>query len=199
MEKTAKRIASFFLKKEIITQEKYEWCVYSIERRLCRTISISILLVIGCMISSAWNVLGFMAGCMLLRRYTSGFHAKTYLGCLLGSMLVLIVSVSIIVPRLSQVSSMILLIVSSAVIIKLAPFNHPNMNFSKEELNVNRVRGRKCLFFLCVIAIVFEIMEYTAWAYSVITGVAVTAVLLLPANIQEQISRRCRNEQDSAA
>lgn len=179
MEHLAKKISWYFLKKEMITPELYEWCVYTIHRRLCSFLSICGLCAVGGIRVPLSQVICFLAGSVCLRRYTSGFHAKTFAGCLIGSGAILIVSEWFIVPHLTFLAGLLLLVMAESIITKKAPFNHPNLRLSKDEIEFYKKRTRQCLILLNLLTVFLLMIGFNCCAYSVVMGMAVTAISLI--------------------
>lgn len=112
-----------------ITQEQAPWLHYGIEKRIT-TFLISIpMLIVGSLISSPAMVVSFYISFCLLRSRTNGFHAKSFGGCFVLSLLTEVVFLDFFPRVWNETVATTLLIVSTISIFTLAPYNHPNIQF----------------------------------------------------------------------
>lgn len=155
MNEIAKKLASICVKNELVDPEIFEWCVYSIEKRLVTFCTWSVLIAIGAHLFGFPCTLGFTLGFLALRCRTNGYHAKTYIGCLIGS--ILIECNSIFVVRNAPMEWLTLIIVlSNLIILKVAPVNNKQIHLTASEMNAMKkdvhkiLVGMDFLYFLCV-------------------------------------------------
>ncbi len=62
---------------------------------------------------------------------------------------------------------------------KKAPFNHPNLRLSKDEIEFYNKRTRQCLILLNLLTVFLLMIGFNCCAYSVVMGIAVTAISLI--------------------
>ena len=116
-----------------ITHEQAPWLHYGIEKRIT-TLLISIpMIIVGSLISTPSMAVSFYISFYLLRSRTNGFHASSFGGCFVLSLLTEIFFLGVL-PRIwDEAVATALLIASIISIFILAPYNHPNMDLSSEE------------------------------------------------------------------
>lgn len=145
------RFAHYCVEKQIIESKHFDWFVYGLEKRLS-TIFVSIPFVI--LAISTTNLpcaISFFFSFFLLREYLGGFHANSVLGCLFFSLLSEIIVFFVVYPILSQPGIICIAIICAICVYILAPYNHPNMHLSSEEIVACKKRGR---FRTCIISII---------------------------------------------
>ena len=81
----AQKIASFFVAKELISAQDYEWAVYGLQRRLLAAVFYPILLSIGLLVSDVYSVILFFVVFTSLRHRIGGHHASSAIRCLVNS------------------------------------------------------------------------------------------------------------------
>ena len=93
-------ISSFFVKNGYISSSEYEWCCYVLEKRLVKVISFRILFIVGLKLNMLLDTIFFIFSFCLLRKYTDGYHAKTFIMCLIYSLFIVVISIKYIGPGL---------------------------------------------------------------------------------------------------
>lgn len=126
--------ADYLCKRQIIRQDYYEVYVYGTELVLSFIITTALVLIAGFVIGEVMNSMIFLAVFMLLRRFTGGYHANTYLKCKIISIstfLIALFSSHAISVRWWMYA--VLLVGGNIVIHLLAPVEHPNKPLSDDE------------------------------------------------------------------
>ena len=166
--------------------EKYTYGVeIVIEKLITYTVLFILALVLKVLVPSALFILFFIT----LRGYTGGFHARTYLGCFISTIVIYLCSSQIFVPFFIMQEKYIIpcIIVSSISIILLAPMNHPNINLSINEKKRCKI-GSRSILTIEIILIFIGIYSKINTVYYVFPflGVLLCAVLLIIAKIMRQ-------------
>lgn len=91
--KLAKWICCRLRAKQVIDEEYEEVYVYGLELILSFLISTSIVLVIGFLFGQIISTLTFLITFILIRQYTGGYHANSYIMCKFCTVLSYVVSV----------------------------------------------------------------------------------------------------------
>ena len=125
MDEVAKKIADFCVKNELVEQGMFEWCVYSIEKKLVTFSTWVVLISIGTRLFGFRCTLCFTLGFLVLRRRTNGYHAKTYIKCLIVSLLIECGSI-FVVQNISMERLVFIIIFSNLTIFKFAPQQRTN-------------------------------------------------------------------------
>lgn len=92
----ATHLAKRFLKRELIAEESLEWCIYGIEKRLSMFTTWTLLILLGSYCFGFRRTISFAVCFVTLRKYSNGYHAKTYIHCLLLSLILQSVSMILI-------------------------------------------------------------------------------------------------------
>lgn len=161
-----------------ITQEQALWLRYGLEKRIS-TFLISIpMLIVGSWISSPVMAVSFYTSFCLLRSRTNGIHAKSFGGCFILSILTEVVFLGVLPRFWNNVVAIVLLIASTISIYFLAPYNHPNMDLSSEELVECARSAKRRLFALILFLVVMRILQFNQLAAGVLLGIVMVAVTL---------------------
>ena len=167
------------IQKEYITREKAPWLRYSLERRLVSMIAFILLETIGCMLDSAYKVSAFIITFCILRSSTNGYHAKTFGQCLLYSVMVEVLLLKVVSKIFNYIAAVIVLIVSSILIWFLAPYNHPNMNLSIEEIAACSRSAKIRLTMILLVMLLLHIWGKSDIVCGIIMGILLTALTLV--------------------
>lgn len=139
MEQTAKRLVAHWVQKGILDESEAEWCVYGLLSRITTASTLSVVVILGAIVSNFLYALVFTTAFLFLRVRTNGHHAKTYLACLFHSILIEIGSL-ILVPFLRLPFALLLVGLSNLIIISLAPANNDSIHLTVEEVAALRPR-----------------------------------------------------------
>lgn len=85
MEFFAAQLTSFFIAHNLVLSEQEEWCNFTITKRLEFIISLFPFLMIGIFLSGITETVLFCLAVYFLRKRTNGYHAKTFITCLILS------------------------------------------------------------------------------------------------------------------
>lgn len=146
-------------------------------------------LLLGCFFESILFTIAFTS----LRQYSGGYHADRQNKCFLMSTLMLIISLSIIksikiFPQLILPLGIITLI-SIVYVFAVAPIDTPNKRLDKDEIRVYGKRARIFAAILTITAAVLCFLDINAFASAVMTGIVMSAYLMLKGQISNFINR----------
>lgn len=177
------------LKNGMIDQSQQEIYEYGLERLINKTVSYIVLFLIAIMLKMVVPSILFLYFFFALRGRTGGYHASTKLRCFAGTLMIYVICMKGLLPLLEQhieVAIMCMLL-SAIVIFLLAPVNHPNLDFSLEEMNFYKNRVRLVLLGELIIICIFCVIGARAeYIISAILGMIVCAFLLCIAKITKQ-------------
>lgn len=179
-----KQVNSFVemcVKKDYISQEKAAWLQYALEKRIVTAMGFIPLLFLGLTIAPPATVVGFLATFCLLRSRTNGYHANSIGRCLVYSMGGELIFLKVLPAILDDVIYTTILIVASFLIWSMAPYNHPNMDLSQEEIAACS-KSAKCRLVVCFLALSISY----GWggyhlAQGILLGIVMTAATLIMA------------------
>lgn len=175
------------IQKKILDEEHREDYKYILEIKFEKLVTYSILLFVALLIGKPMQGMLFAVSFVGLRQTTGGFHAESFCGCLLGSVLTLLLGVKIVVPLsecYTEATGCVLLL-SIICILCFAPVNHPNLALTKEE------RKKHKYLSICVLGIelgIIGIGEYLHMHFQryMVASLIICAVLILLAKIIRQ-------------
>ena len=178
MDKLLESITQKCLREKLIDEDQTEWLRYSLECRVMNIGGFCILIALGVLVTPFPQVLLLNLGLAFLRKRTNGLHMSTKLSCFAFSLLCEYVCLYLIHFLASGrlFLSFALLVVSSLVILWLAPCNNKAIHLSQDELQNARkgVKIRLAIYLL----IVFILFVLTPLLANTLV-VAETAVALL--------------------
>lgn len=170
--------------KGYITQDQAPWLYYGMEKRVSTVIVSIPMLIIGSLVSSPATSIAFYISFCLLRTRTNGIHAKTLVGCLVVSTLSETIFLGFLPYILNASVGSALLITSAISIFILAPYNHPNMDLSDEEVKACAKSAKERLFILILLLIILYEIQLEQLATGILLGIVMVAVSLALAYIK---------------
>ena len=175
------------LTKNMITDgliEEHEKSIYyySIQVLIERIIGFSAIFLIAILQRILLETVLFTLCFFNLRKYTGGFHTKTFIRCFIGTISIYSIYVKLIYPILLNKIDINMVILGGAgiVVFMLGAVNHPNMEWNKKEHEENKMLARVTVLLEMLIIIIFA---YLGMAEKYILfmsfGIILCAVLLL--------------------
>lgn len=177
MEQIAKRLVNKWNEKGYIADDEKEWCLYGLLNRLTTIPTALVIFMLGSMISTWDNTLLFLFCVIILRRYSNGYHAKTFVVCFCMTTAITIVSL-VAAEYLNEKLAVTLLLISAIIIAKYAPVNSGNLHLNDAEIKAMKHRNYINLLLLCMIEVVLFTIDRVK-ANCVVMAFAVVACLLL--------------------
>ena len=147
--KLATYVCNQLLELDVINSEYFDVYVYGIELLLSFLTSTIIILSIGILLGQVVNTIIFLLVFIIVRRFTGGYHANTYLLCKIctvGTYLI-VMSMSLFHPIYSTLCYIILVISGLPVIIIWGPVDNPN-----KPLEANEKKKHKAISILLYIS-----------------------------------------------
>ncbi len=125
----------------IIEHDDRELYVYGFNQGLNILLNLITTLVVGLLFRNILELAIFIAAYIPLRSFAGGYHAKTPVRCYIFS-IILILAFSLIIKyvHFTILICSIIIVVSSAIILCLAPVEDKNKPLDKEEQSVYRKR-----------------------------------------------------------
>ena len=177
------RISGYFIQHNLIEEDELPMFRYCVEKRIFSAIAFIPLFILGIIWTNVLTTISFLGAFSYLRSTTNGFHANKAGTCFFFSILIEFIIfrfvIAILTPRIILVS----LILSLVTIFFLAPYNHPNMALTCDEIRACRVLSRKRAIILLIAFLVSNILALTDVAIGLFLGIALVSVLLCLAYI----------------
>ena len=141
MERLSRNLTNWLLNQNIIADDKKEVHKTGIELILADIINFCLILIIGIMMKE------FSAACIYLllfwtlRRFSGGYHAKSYVVCravTVGIYIVIALISKFLISNYVLISG-VLNIITLITIIVFAPIRHPNKELTIKEIQANKL------------------------------------------------------------
>lgn len=137
----------FLIQHEVLDKTYREASVYGLTLLFEKILTYLLLLGMAFALGKPVEGLVFAVCFVSLRQTTGGFHAKTFQGCLVGSVISFYLTVELMTVWLQSyplIAGSLLLIAIICVLI-WAPVNHPNLLLAKDEIEKIRLWSRVVL------------------------------------------------------
>lgn len=157
MDTMAQHLTNALVEYRIINPSKYSYYEYAIIIVAERTIAMVSMLLISLIVGKVIQGVLLMTFFSLLRRFTGGYHAKTFGLCYLESILSFVIVLFLgDYLALYPIFQMGMLFFSFLLIMKIGTINHPNMKYSGSELRESKKAARYVLVIETFIIISLE-------------------------------------------
>lgn len=189
MNKLVSKFVDYLVVNRISCKEMREIHIYGFEVMIGKILSYGSLLMLSWINRNILQTLVFMVIFFTLRSRSGGFHAKKFLHCYFGTVIMYFFVSKILVYILLIYKSALLYVVVISIIIVflLAPVNHPDLRLKDNEIQRCKNSARKLIIYISICAIALEkldiIPEYNCYA---VAGIGINAGLLLTAKILNQ-------------
>lgn len=177
------------IQKGYVSQDEAPWLRYALERRIASLTAFGVLLIIGLFITTPATLFAFLITFCSLRSRTNGYHAKSVGGCLFYSILGEVFYLRILPDVWNDVFAFIALAASIILIWFFAPYNHPNMDLSPEEVIACAKSAKWRLSTLIfALSVLYALQQYQL-ALGILLGIVMTASTLVMAYSSQKIIR----------
>lgn len=176
-------IIELCLRKGIITEEQVPWFRYGLEKRIYTVIGLIPFVIIAILLTNLATALSFIGAFYALRSRTSGYHAPTLGRCMLISLAAELLFLLVLYPCLTLTCAVIVSAICVVFILIAAPYNHPNMHLSKEEIYALKHSVRRRSIVLLVLICILSYAQLADIAKGLTTGIAMAAGMLCLAYI----------------
>lgn len=178
MEVIVERIVEKCIQSELIEESQRDWMAYSLQRKFMNFGGFFILVCFGALVAPLPQVILLNFGLAFLREKTNGLHMPTVFSCFITSLFCEYACLYLInwLQSSTLSTAIVLLIISVAIILVLAPCNNSAIHCSNEELRNMKIAVRKRLILYCLIIPAFLLLKPL---YSIIWIVAAAADALL--------------------
>ncbi len=164
----------------IISYEDKDLYTYGFQQGSLLLLNLITTIIIGLIFNMLWQCIIFSVAYIPLRSYAGGYHAKTQLRCYLFSVAMIIIVVLIIkyVPWF-DLSIIIITLISSGVILSLAPVEDSNKPLDSKEIQVYKKITRLILLFEVFLVCVFIDLGYSEVSICIMMALTTLGVMLV--------------------
>lgn len=172
------KLSAICVENNIINEADVPWLEYGIETRITAIIGLVPFTILAIKLSDIPTTLAFLATFNFLRKRVGGYHANSVLGCMLLSLFLEVLFLGAFLPKLNMVVFFISNGVSLAIIYFMAPYVHPNMNFSKDEIYALHNSAKRRVMQITVFTLACYFFNFSSIAKGLTAGTAMTAFML---------------------
>lgn len=169
----------------IVSEDQLPWFIYGIEKRLSTVFTSIPFLLLAIILSTPYCAISMFMSFFLLRRRTSGYHANSAVSCILISLLLEAIFLASIYPLFNLILILAFLVLCIPLIFKLAPYRHPNMHFTDEEVSACQFSARVNTFILTICTVITYAVGLQEISKGLTIGIAMSTVLLCISYILE--------------
>lgn len=167
------------VRKGYVTVERAPWLRYALEKRVTFILISVPICILGIILAPPAMAISFCLSFYLLRVRTNGFHARSRIKCFILSLISVGIFLGLLPRVLNTTIEFTLLVFAATLICKLAPFNHPNMALTKEELTVCAHSAKRRLALLMTAAFLAHIVRFRHLATGIIEGIIMVTMSLV--------------------
>ena len=172
------KVVTYMLDKKLISEEDGQWLQYGLEKRLVTIAFLIPIFILGTILTNLLITASFLISYFYIRSMANGFHFKSKILCFISSVALEWIFLAVICPRLTAHSSAVMFHISTIVIFLYAPYNHPNMHLSEEELCACRNCLRIRLIVLEILLVIAYLLSMKNIVMGMSAGIAMAALLL---------------------
>lgn len=136
------KLADFLWKKQVISDEDREICVYGYELIISSLFGVGLVLALGAVIDKMVDTVIFIVVFMLTRQYCGGYHANSYVKCItvFSAVYCIVIALTTLMSATFGVVVWVMTIAAAeSVIIELSPMENENKPMSDHEKKKNRI------------------------------------------------------------
>ncbi|MBQ7974564.1 MAG: accessory gene regulator B family protein [Clostridia bacterium] len=181
MEKLAGIITDRLLNQNVIDADKKEIHKTGIELILTDTINFSLILIIGIMIKAVSAACIYLLLFWTVRRFSGGYHAKSYGVCRTVTVgtYIAIVLISKFLAVNQMLVSVVLNIVTAITMMAFAPIRHPNKELTITEIRANKLFSVLTTLFYIALSIILSAFGNKQGLIIAITLFAISVLMYL--------------------
>ncbi len=177
------KITEALIAKSIISYEDKDIYTYGFKQGSLLLLNMITTIIIGLIFNVLWQCIVFLLAYIPLRSYAGGYHAKTQLRCYLFSIALMII-VSLITKHVywNELSIIIVTLISSLIILLLAPVADRNKPLDFEEIQTYQTKSRLILLFEVFAICIFINLGFKEVSVCIMLSIMILAVMLLLGN-----------------
>lgn len=174
------RVVTILQGNGIIEEEDRELYSYGLQQGFIIIWNILTTVIIGIIFGQVWESILFMLTYFPLRSSAGGYHARTPLRCYLLSIIMIIaVLISMRLHIWNSVISFMSVIVSSVVILLLAPVEDSNKPLDATESVVFKKRTKAVLYVLVGMVLFFQFVKLPDASYCITLALIALSIMLV--------------------
>lgn len=185
MDLLVNKLVAYCISNHYVDSKQEEWLRYGFEMRLSTLLVLIPFIVLACVLTNLSCAASFFISFFYLKRFTSGYHAKSPYICLLVSLLIELFFLCVYCPLLDYRRAILADAFCVIGIFKMAPYNHPNIHLTPEEQAILQYTSRRSVILLSIGSILCFEVELSNIAVGITTGMSMAVALLSLAYISD--------------
>lgn len=189
----ARRLAYFFVEKNVIEADEIEVYAYGYEIMISETVNWIITVIIAVFTRTVAETFVYMLAFMRLRGALGGFHAKSHMGCIVISAVVYVLCLFIIYQTPSEIYWIVIiigLILHMGLVTALAPVAHPNKPFidEREYAKFRKKSYKLSLVYsiICIMTFLSSLPMLKVYSYCILFGMLSASISMLVEHIRQK-------------
>ncbi|GEM_PF-1004127 len=170
----------------IVAENDKEWFHYGLQKRFTSSISACVFFIIAVVLSNVCVACTYLGCFYFLRVRTNGYHAKTYIGCIISSIVIETFFLMAVLPKLNELWVFLLNGISFVIILIYAPVNSMNMHFDNDEILACKKSVQKRLALVATLLIFMCVLPFEDAAKGITLGNTMTMCLVVVAIIKKE-------------
>lgn len=187
-ENLSKKISTFLLKHNFISEDDFNIYVYSFQIILSTLISSLFILIWALISKQILNTFIFFIGFFISRKISGGYHAKTQLACFIFTQLIFISFISLVsFSNIIENKTILIIItlISSFIIWKLSPVDNENNLLSDKE-KIKFQKHSRLFSIINILGLIFALfyLKFYQKYFCYISGVTAVSIMLILGKIK---------------
>lgn len=186
MERMVRRLVNRMEQNHLIMPYQIESYIYVLQLKVESVISILCLVALSCLFQTVIPTIIFLIAAAALKRRCGGIHADTFAQCLGSMAIIYIVFVKYVLPIMLENIRItyFFYIVAFVIIETIGAFNHPNMNWNREEYKKSKTLARRMALIQFIVTMTLFVLDVDRTTITFLMfAMMLSAILLLLAKI----------------
>lgn len=180
--KISKNVAVFFIKNNLIQVDEIDIYIYGLQLIISSILGISIILFLGIISERLTDSLIFLFCFIILRQYSGGYHANSYLKCNLYFISIFLLTEAAVIytqAKYKDVLTVGLICISFVIILRFAPIDNINKKLSNSQKLKNKKITLIIFVILITISIFMKVNDVNYYYNIAVTILSVTALIII--------------------
>lgn len=192
MDKLANILTDFCMNRNKIQEDRREIYCYGFKLIIADIINFSIVLIVGLLLNKVFDSILFLITLCGIRRFSGGFHARSFWLCRL-SMIITFISVFAISNIVAKahwnlVGCILINSLSVVTIAILAPVIHPNKILTEIQKRKNKIKSIITSLIMTVVSIVLVLLDVDGGVTISITLLAVIVLMIVSLIMHREVN-----------
>ena len=189
-------VCNRLLKKGVITEELKDVYIYGFDLLFSFLISTTIILTIGIIVGQIVPTLFFLITFILVRRYTGGYHANTYLKCQICTISFYLISLLLSIFLNTHIYLFVGMgFIGIVIILLFGPIENPHKPLTNDEKKKHKITGLILFSLVCISGSIVKYFNDT-WGNMFFYTLLIIIVLMIIPLFERRNSTNEEEQQD---